>query len=314
MDIIRQQGDYAYTFSRFNEPIARVKPGEKVIVETTDAYAGVLNSEDQRPAEVLKECSRHKRLNPQTGPIYIEGAEPGDILEVQILDIDLYRGWAVSALFEGCGALNATSQTRMLHEPLPEKVWIYKQDGDYYKSKDHLRFPIVPFLGTMATAPEMEAFSSLSPFQQGGNMDCKDVKPGNKIYLPVAVEGAYFYTGDCHVNQGDGEICSTALETAARTTFVFKVIKGQKPLAWPRIESPTQYMTVGSMRPIEDAARIACCEMVDWMVSLGWDKLEAYEYLSIGNHMYIANMVNTTFTVVSAIDKKDANYYLRNKK
>lgn len=313
MDIIRQSGDYAYTFSRFNKPIARVKPGEKAVIETTDAYAGILNSENQLPSVILAECSKHKHLNPQTGPVYIEGAEPGDILAVHILDIDLYRGWAVSALFENCGALSATSQTRLLNDPIPEKVWIYKPDGDYYKSKDHLRFPVAPFLGTMATAPEMEVFSSLSPFGQGGNMDCKDVKPGNTVYLPVEVEGAYFYTGDCHVNQGDGEICSTALETAARTTFRFELIKGKNPLRWPRIESPEQYMTVGSMRPLEDAARIACCVMVDWMAELGWDKLDAYEYLSIGNHMYIANLVNTTYTVVSAIDKKDALYYLKNK-
>ena len=311
MNIIRQKGDFSYSFSRYREPIATVRPGEVVVVETTDAYAGQLNAEDQRPEEVLKECSKHKWLNPQTGPIYVEGAEPGDTLVVHIHDIDLYRGWAVSALFQNCGALNATSQTRMLHDPIPEKVWIYRPDGDRYTSKNHLSFPIDPFLGTMATAPEMEAFSSLSPFNQGGNMDVKDVKPGNKVYLPVAVEGAYFYTGDCHVNQGDGEICSTALETAARVTLEFELIKNQEMLRWPRIESPTEYMTVGSMRPLDDAARIACCEMIDWMVSLGWDKLEAYEYLSIGNKMYIANMVNTVFTVVSAIDKNAARYFVK---
>lgn len=309
MQIIRQKGDYAYAFSKYADPIATVRPGEKFIVETTDAYAGVLDSEDKIPSVVLAEQSKHKRLNPQTGPIYVEGAKAGDILIVKIHDIDLYRGWAVSALFENCGGLNATAQTRMLNAPIEERVWIYRQDGDHYKSRNHLSFPIAPFLGTMATAPEFEAFSSLSPFNHGGNMDCRDVKPGNIIYLPISVDGAYFFTGDCHVNQGDGEICSTALETAARVTLEFDIIQ-QKPLAWPRIESPTHYITVGSMRPIEDAVRIACCEMIDWMVELGWNKLDAYEYLSIGQGLYICNMVNTTFTVACSVDKMAALHFL----
>ena len=128
-------------------------------------------------------------------------------------------------------------------------------------------------MGTIGTAPELEALSALTPFDHGGNMDVPDVKPGNTVYLPVRVPGALFFTGDCHAGQGQGELCGVALEITARVTLTFDLIK-QRPIAWPRIESPDELMTVGSARPMEDAARIAYTELIEWMIELGWDRLE----------------------------------------
>jgi amidase len=167
----------------------------------------------------------------------------------------------------------------------------------------HLSFPWRPFLGTMATAPDLEAISALTPYDQGGNMDVPDTKPGNILYLPVRVPGAYFFTGDCHAGQGDGELCGVALEITAKATLKFDLIK-QKRLDWPRIESPDAYMAVGSARPMEDAARIAYAELIVWMVELGWDRWEAYQALTQIGNLYVGNMVDTTYSLVARIAKQ----------
>ena len=167
---------------------------------------------------------------------------------------------------------------------------------------DYLRFPWKPFLGTIATAPELEAISTLTPFENGGNMDAPDVKPGNIIYLPVSVDGAYFFTGDCHAIQGEGELCGTALEISAKVKLRFEIIRGKK-ITWPRIESPDEYMVVGSARPMEDAARIAYAELIEWMTEFGWDQLDAYQALTQAGKLYCANMVDTYYSMVAKVSK-----------
>ena len=136
-------------------------------------------------------------------------------------------------------------------------------------------------------------------------MDVPDTKPGNTIFLPVKVPGAYFYTGDCHAGQGDGELCGVALEISAKTTIRFELIKG-KSIKWPRIESPTEIMAVGSARPMEDAARIAYMELIDWLVELGWDKWDAYQALTQIGKLTVGNMVDTYYSLVAKIDKEYA--------
>jgi acetamidase/formamidase len=136
-------------------------------------------------------------------------------------------------------------------------------------------------------------------------MDVPDVKPGNTVYLPVRVPGALFFTGDCHAGQGQGELCGVALEITARVTLTFDLIK-QRPIAWPRIESSDELMTVGSARPMEDAARIAYTELIEWMIELGWDRLEAYEALTQIGDLYVGNMVDTYYSLVAKIRKEYA--------
>ena len=134
-------------------------------------------------------------------------------------------------------------------------------------------------------------------------MDVPDTKPGNIVYLPVRVPGAYFFTGDCHAGQGEGELCGTALEMTAKVTLRFELIKGKK-LLWPRIESPDEYMTVGSARPMEDAARIAYGELIGWMGEMGWEQIEAYQALTQIGSLYVGNMVDTTYSLVAKIAKQ----------
>lgn len=297
---IEQPGKHSYVFSKYLEPIARVTPGETVVIHTKDAFENQITSENDVPSDILGDY-----LNPQTGPFYIEGAEPGDTLVAHIIDIEPARDWAVSILKENFGGLTSTDLTRTLNEPLPEKVWIYKLENGMLKNNERLNFPWRPFLGTIGTAPEIEAISALTPFDHGGNMDVPDAKPGNKVYLPVRTEGAYFFTGDCHAGQGDGELCGVALEISAKVTIKFELIKG-KTIRWPRIESPTEYMVVGSARPMEDAARIAYAELIDWMAEMGWDKIEAYQALTQIGKLHVGNMVDTYYSLVAKIEKKYA--------
>lgn len=297
---IKQPDKHSYVFSRYLEPIDTVKPGEEVVIYTEDAFENRITKETDVPSKILGDY-----LNPQTGPIYVEGAEPGDTLVAHIIDITPSRDWAVSILKPNFGGLTATNITRMLHDPLPEKVWIYKLSEGMLVNNNRLSFPWRPFLGTIGTAPELEAISALTPYDHGGNMDVPDVKPGNSVYLPVRVPGAYFFTGDCHAGQGDGELCGVALEISAKTTIKFELIKG-KAIKWPRIESSTEFMAVGSARPMEDAARIAYTELIDWLVELGWDELEAYQALTQIGKLTVGNMVDTYYSLVAKIEKKYA--------
>ena len=300
MSTIKQKGEYSYVFSRYPEPVAKVKPGAEIVLETEDAYTGLLRSENDDLDEINK---KRRGPNPQTGPVYIEGAKAGDTLKVQIISIEPARDWAVSCVHKFFGGLTPNKYTRMIDMALTDKIYIYRFDKKgMLCHDDFLRFPWKPFMGTIATAPEMEAISALTPFENGGNMDCPDVKPGNTVYLPVSVDGAYFFTGDCHAIQGEGELCGTALEISARLKLKFEIIKGKK-ITWPRIESPDEYMVVGSARPMEDAARIAYAELIEWMTEFGWDRLDAYQALTQAGKLYCANMVDTSYSMVAKVSK-----------
>jgi amidase len=295
---IRQPGSYSYVFSPYPEPVATVDPGQTVAIHTEDAFEGRITTEDDLPSKVLGSY-----LNPQTGPIYVNGAEPGDTLAVTIESIEPARDWAVSVFVPYFGGLTATQATRLLHDPLPERLYFYELRDGVFRHGDRLAIPWRPFLGTMGTAPELEAVSALTPHNHGGNMDVRDTCPGNTLYLPVRVPGALFYTGDAHGSQGDGELCGVALEISARSVLKFDLIKGQA-IDWPRIESPEKLMTVGSARPMEDAARIAYAELVDWLAAdHGFDRLDAYQLLTQAGEMYVGNMVDTNYSLVAGINK-----------
>ena len=298
-----QPKSYSHVFSPYLEPVARVRPGDQVVVYTDDAFGSRIKSAEDLPSKALANA---KFLNPQTGPIYVEGAQPGDSLAVHIDHIEPMRDYAVSCFVHYFGGLTSTSLTRLLQEPLPEKTWIWKLEQDAqgrYLVNDEIRVkvPWAPFMGTFAVAPELEAISSLSPGPFGGNMDVPDVKPGNTVYLPVCNPGALFYTGDCHANQGQGELCGVALEIPCRVTLTFDLVRG-KTIAWPRIVSDEAIMVVGSSRPMEDAARIAYAELVMWMEEeFGFSRWEAYELLTQVGRLYVGNMVDTTYSLVASV-------------
>ena len=246
-------------------------------------------------------------VNPLTGPIYVEGAQKGDALAVTIISVEATRDYGVSAIIPEFGGLCATPLTRTLNTPLPPRVMIYPiEDNSVIFSRDLNIAPIPyePFYGTIGTAPEIEAISSLSPGSHGGNMDAADVCPGNTILLPVNVDGGFLYIGDGHAAQGDAEVCGVATEIPTKGTLKVDLIKGLS-LRNPRVESEEFIMTIGSARPMEDAARIAFYELIMWLESdYGIEKLVAYQLCSQVARVRLANMVDTLYSVVAKFPKK----------
>jgi len=200
----------------------------------------------------------------------------------------------------------------MLNPPIPARryVWRLEKNGtvgvlDLPESKKRLEVPLSPMLGRVAVAPEGEqAWAGLWPGNFGGNMDVSDVAEGATLYLPIFHDGAYFYFGDGHALQGDGELCGSGLETTMEVIFQFDVIKGRK-LAWPRIETSEFIMTIGSVRPLSDALRIAAVEMVEWLeADYKFDKWEAYQTVSQLTQIRVANMVDPNYAVVVKMPKR----------
>ncbi len=300
--------NYSYVFNPYREPIARVRPGDRVTIHTQDAFESRILKATDVPSVALKNAPG---LNPQTGPVFVESAEPGDTLAVRIEQIEPTRDFAVSCLIPYFGGLTSTSATRTLQDPLPERIWLWSlRDGRLHNKELDVTVDWRPFMGTFAVAPKLEAISALAPGPFGGNMDVPHVSPGNTVYLPVWNPGALFYTGDCHARQGQGELCGVALEITAKVTVTFEVIKG-KAIEWPRIESDDALFVVGSARPMEDAARIANAELIGWLAAdYGYDPLDAYQLLTQAGQLYVGNMVDTTYSLVAGIDKK----YLRERR
>ena len=179
-------------------------------------------------------------------------------------------------------------------------------DGEvtFSESLDIPPYPYEPFYGTMGTAPELEAVSSLAPGVHGGNMDAADLCPGNTVFLPVNVEGAHLYVGDGHAAQGDAEVCGVAAEIPTLGTMTVDLVKG-KTVRTPRVESADYIMTVGSARPMEDAARIAFYELVMWLESdYGIERLAAYQLCSQIARVRLANMVDILYSVVAKFPKR----------
>jgi len=287
------------------QPVARLKPGDILETNTVDAFGNVI----QKPGDPL---SLVKGDNPLTGPFYIEGAEPGDTLEVKILHLEVDSNQGVGAFAPGFGALNETTYTPMLHAPLPEKIWFYPIDHATNTATFHaldsdfsVKIPLHPFFGCIGVAPAGgEARSSIVPEAFGGNMDSPEASVGNTVYFPVNVSGALLYMGDGHAAMGDGEIAGTAIEVPLRTRIQLNVIKGRK-INWPRFENEDAIMTVGAYRPLDDCLRIAFTELVGWIhKDYGLSELDAYELLSKVAKIHLNEMVDPNYVIVASIEKK----------
>ena len=276
---------------------------------TLDCFAGRVRS----TSDLVSQVCDPRYLNPQTGPFFVEGAHPGDTLAVHFRSITPRESRGFSTTVPLFGALTATHLTAMLHEPLPERTWVYEIDRsaglvryDALDSSFQVDLPLDPMHGTVGVAPALgEVRSSLAPGDWGGNMDTPEMRAGTTCYLGVNVEGALFSLGDGHARQGEGETCGVAVECAMDTVFVVDVIKGRPPTAWPRLEDDTFLMTTGSARPLEDAFRIAHTELVRWVAELtGLSAMDAYQLVSQIVLTPVANVVDTNYTVVAKLAKR----------
>ena len=304
MDIVEvtpSPEQYAFTFGGV-PPLRRVAPGTALRLWSEDAFCGALRSTADRSGEKVT----LPWVNPQTGPFYVEGAEPGDTLALHLVDLQPARTFGASAAIPFFGGLTSTDRTVTLQDPLPDTTWIYGVDTtrrtvgfQARRGEFRVELPLEPMLGTVGVAPAGgEARSSLVPDRFGGNMDTPQMRRGTTCFLGVNVEGALFSIGDGHYRQGEGEACGTAVEGAMTTTLIVDLIKGSAP-AWPRLEDDDHWMTVGSSRPLEDAWRIGHAELVHWFAQLyGLDPLDGYQLLSQLAETPIANVVDANYSVV----------------
>jgi len=299
--------DYAWTFGGA-APVARVAPGTVLELFSEDCFGGRVRGVGDLVSEVIQ----FPFVNPQTGPFYIEGAEPGDTLAVHFVAIEPARDWGASTTVPLFGALTSTHATPTLQDALPEVVWIYQFDRANRLCRFESRFgdytvdlPMDPMHGTVGVAPaNFEARSSLVPDAHGGNMDTPEMRAGVTCYLGVNVEGALFSLGDGHARQGEGETCGVAVECAMDTVVIVDVVKGV-PCAWPRLESDTHIMSVGSARPLEDAFRIAQHDLVGWLqTDFGLPMLDAYQLVSQAVEAPLANVVDPNYTSVAKLRKQ----------
>lgn len=296
-----EPSQYAYTFGGV-APVKTVEPGTVLHLWSEDAFNHALTSVDDVASEKLD----LRYVNPQTGPFYVTGAEPGDTLVLHIVDLTPARTWGASAAIPFFGGLTSTDRTAMLQDSLPEATWIYEVDTEAGTVGFQSRFgdfevalPIAPMLGTVGVAPSGgEVRSSLVPERFGGNMDTPEMRAGTTVYLGVNVEGALFSVGDGHYRQGEGEACGTAVEGAMQSTVMVDLIKGEAPL-WPRLETDDYWMVVGSSRPMEDSWRIAQVELIRWFGELfDLHQMDAYQLLTQISEAPIANVVDSNYSVV----------------
>lgn len=265
-------------FDRHIPPVAYVKPGETFIVETEDSRGGLTRTLENTTPEFLWAMRRRPGFffNPVTGPIYIRDAKAGDTLAVHIhtqecdsLGFQPYWPWIFH--LEDFSDKPATA----LREIRNGKV-IFSEE---------IQIPVRPMIGTIGTAPSVEAILSGGMGQHGGNVDAEEVCAGSTIYLPVNVEGALLSLGDCHAIQSDGEV--NEIEMRSVVTLSCEVIQGRSPvMSWPRIETPELLVTVAVACPLEEALRLALRDMILWIEELtGMSRRDAYWLVGIAGHV-----------------------------
>ncbi len=298
--------EFAWTFGGC-EPIMRVRPGDVLDLFTEDAFGGKIRSSSDLPSTSIE----YPFINPQTGPFFVEGAEPGDTLAIHLIDVLPARDWAVSTTVPLFGSLTGTKFTPTLQPALPEKTWVYAVDKPagrvIYRALDSdysVALPLQPFLGTVGVAPAAgEARNVLVPEAFGGNMDTPEARAGTTIYLGVNVPGALFSIGDGHYTMGEGEVCGVAVEGAMNTLLTVDVIKGTY-CDWPRLEGDESIMVAGSYRPLEDAFRIAHTQLIGWISSAsGLSLMDTYQLVTQGSRSPIANVVDANYTIVAKMPK-----------
>ncbi len=247
-------GKLYYEISRHNPPALSIRPGETVRVETEDTFNGLVRKEGDH-----RDLAKKPQGNPQSGPIWVEGAEKGDTLAVHIETIDARIGQAANDMTWARRGL-----AEFLGHDIPVNTRIAPvRDGKVWWSPG-VALPYRPMIGTIGCAPDFGSPTTSPAGDYGGNMDIKEVTDGSTVYLPVYVEGALLHLGDAHAAQGDGELCGTALEMPATVTMKVDLLKGQT-IQRPRIRSGDEIMAVATGRPMERSVAQAYSDLILWM-------------------------------------------------
>jgi acetamidase/formamidase len=298
------------------DPIARVESGAIVTIDTV-SHEGLLSDQGDpagffagrgiAPEHILADAVeiyakvQHSGLGPHivSGPIWVEGAMPGDVLAVHILDVRPRTPYGVNSCRLGKGGLPdefTLNRSIVIPFDLERQVACFN---------DRIEIPMAPFFGIMATGParHLGRASSVPPGPYGGNIDLKDLTAGSTLYLPVHVPGALFMVGDGHAAQGDGEVNLTAIETSMTGTFRLEVLKGQT-LAWPQAETPTHWITMGLDADLNEAMRMAIRHTIRFLVERqGLSPEDAYALASIAVDFEVTQVVDQVKGIHAMIPK-----------
>ena len=271
-----------YAMSPDNAPVARAHSGDTLFFETADCFGGQIACPSDRMGTL-----DWSRINPATGPVYIEDAQPGDTLKVEILRIDLAAQAAmVEAPGEGITGLGAQEEsTKIL--PIVDNCAVFS---------DTLSLPICPMIGVIGTSPEKDSIPTGTPAIHGGNMDCKRIGAGATLYLPVNVPGALLAMGDLHAVMGDGEVCVCGAEIAGEVTVRVSIVKGQ-PLPLPFLVTQEHAMAIYSAEGLDAAAEGTTLRMRSFLIDQV--KLPAHEagmLLSLTGDLRICQAVDPNKT------------------
>jgi acetamidase/formamidase len=282
------------------EPQLRIAPGEAVHFETVDASSGQL-TRSSTVADLAK--LDLARVNPVTGPVYVDGARPGDALKVTVLSFRP-SGWGWTGNIPGFGLLTDQFPDAHLHH------WHYDPGLKPAMYGPGGRVPLKPMCGTIGVAPAAPGLHNIIPPRNvGGNMDVRDIAEGTELYLPVEVDGAIFSVGDTHAAQGDGEVCGTAIETSIDVSLKFELIKAAH-LRMPRyvtpgpvsrhLDSKGYEVTTGIGPDLMAGARVAVSEMVELLSRrYNYSPIDAYMLCSVCADLRISSIVDVPNWVVS---------------
>lgn len=274
--------NYILSMSPTNKEVARVESGSTVAFETYDCFSNQITREDHPFSSVGWD-----KINPATGPLFVEGAHPGDTLKIEIQDIKIAEK-GVMAITPKMGALAGTVTG--------EKTKIISIENGMAKFSDKLELAIKPMIGVIGTAPKDEDIPTGTPKDHGGNMDCKRIVKGSTLYLPVNVEGGLLAMGDLHAVMGDGEVAICGLEIPGEVTVKVTVLKGQDyPL--PFLVDDDCVMSIASAETLDEAATKATKNMHTFLVDqLKMDVNEAVMFLSVGADLKICQIVDPLMT------------------
>jgi amidase len=292
------KGEVCFTLSREHRPVATVDPGTRLRIETELNFGDVLHSvEDKFELSML----RLPYVNGATGPIAVRGATPKHALVCRIEKIELTPP-GFTALIPGIGAFpdwirrkEFGVQSRVVDVRDGHVIW----DGG-------LRIPVRPMVGVLGTAPLIDAVSTIDNGPHGGNLDVPEFGAGTTVYLPVNVDGALMFLGDCHAVQGDGELCGCgAIEIRTFTTVQVDLTPRPARMTWPRFETADHIGAVACARPLEDAFRLSVEELINWMAEdYGFKEPDALLLLGQVAEARCAQVVNPKYTYVTKIAKR----------
>ena len=272
-----------------HSPVLTVRAGEMVTFETVDAFGGQVTTADQ-PINSLD----WSRVNPATGPLYVMGAEPGDTLKIEIVNIEV-DSMGIMAAIPGAGLFG----DKVLH---PDIKIVPLHDG-YGIFSEEIKIPLKPMIGVIGVAPAGEAIPCGVPGSHGGNMDNAKITAGTTLYLPVFVPGALLAMGDLHAAMGDGEVMVTGVECGGKVTVLVDVLKG-KPLSNPQHEDSYYYYTIASHDHLLAAVREAAEDMqalVMEKLGLSWN--ESGMLISASGNAQICQVVDPKLTARFAMPK-----------